>query len=159
MKRFASICTLTTALLFSANTFASANINVNINLLTTCAISNIVNLGFTATTLANPASATGSFDLTCSSPTSNISVQFNNGLNPDVSNNRRLIETGSNTDFITYGLYSDAGHTTAITSTAIVLPGPVNATATSFAVYGLIPTNQQVPAGLYTDTITVLISY
>lgn len=72
--------------------------------------------------------------------------------------NPRKLTDGTNT--LDYGLYKDAARTTAwgntgtdrVSATAVLLP-------TAHTVYGRIGTGQNVPAGLYTDTITATVTY
>ena len=67
---------------------------------------------------------------------------------------RRMVN-GSN--YISYGLYSDASYTTAWNNTT-GLSGTANGTAQTLTVHGLA-TAANVPAGSYSDTVVVSVDF
>jgi spore coat protein U-like protein len=88
-----------------------------------------------------------------------MNVWLSKGLNAPTNNPRQL---ASGTDRLNYNLYLDPGHTQIWGD-----PNPnhyydgtfnlwVTATVT---VYGLIPAGQDVPAGNYTDSVTVTFNF
>ena len=65
---------------------------------------------------------------------------------------------------LTYGLYSDTGHSTVWgptigTNTVTGTGTGILATPQTLTVYGQIPANQLVPAGTYNDTVTATITF
>jgi spore coat protein U-like protein len=95
---------------------------------------------------------------TCT-PGTTYNVALNKGTTSGGTINQRKMASGSNT--LNYQLYSDAAHSaiwgeTVGTDTVV---GSGTGLAQNHTVYGSIPAAQLVPAGNYTDTITVTVSY
>jgi spore coat protein U-like protein len=80
------------------------------------------------------------------------SIGISNGAN--FSGTRRM---ASGANFIGYGIYTDAARTTAWTS--VIGTGAGTTTDVPSTMYLRIPTQTLPAAGLYTDTLTVTVSY
>lgn len=108
---------------------------------------------------ASPTNASTSITVTCTTGTS-----FGVGLNAGTTSgstvtSRKMANSGNR---LNYALFSDSGHTTNWgNSPGVDAPG--NTTATSspsvIAVYGQIASQQNIPAGAYSDTVTVTVTY
>jgi spore coat protein U-like protein len=116
--------------------------------------------------------AFGAYDTTSTSPNDNVSavtvactigtpyeVGLSAGGGASATMANRKMTSGVNV--LEYSLYSNAGHTSvwgntvgtdALVATAVLLP-------TAHTVYGRVPALQNVPAGIYSDTITVAVTY
>lgn len=110
-------------------------------------------------TSASPTDSTTTIDVTCTTGTS-FTVGLNAGTTLGATVSTRQMANGTNR--LDYALYSDSGRSTNWGNT----PGtdtPAASTATtspsSFTVYGRVPAQQNVPAGAYTDTVTVTVNY
>ncbi len=104
-----------------------------------------------------PLASTGSVTVRCLfSP--GVTVWLDKGVNAPTNLPRRLASGGNRLD---YNLYIDAAHTAVWgdpnpnhRDTGLLLWWPVTLT-----VYGQIPAGQDVPAGTYTDMVTVTINF
>jgi spore coat protein U-like protein len=67
----------------------------------------------------------------------------------------------SGTDSLRYGLYQDAARLQVWGDTSGIDTVPMNGTGApqSVTIYGQVPANQQVPAGTYSDVITVRVYF
>ncbi|MFN2461674.1 MAG: spore coat U domain-containing protein [Candidatus Velthaea sp.] len=103
--------------------------------------------------------ATGSITVTCTTGTPVSSITLDNGSN-FASSSRNLKAGGA--AVIAYGLYSDAGYSTAWGS-GVNFPAAATYTATAsaavFNVYGKAPAGPTVPAGSYSDSVGVTVTY
>jgi spore coat protein U-like protein len=73
---------------------------------------------------------------------------------------RRMSDGASN--YLTYELYQDSGRSTVWTNTGAGLLSPVAApskAARSFTVFGRVQSNQDVPAGSYSDTVVATVNF
>jgi spore coat protein U-like protein len=158
----AAACLLSTAELALATTTTST-FSVSIQLVATCTINSAaaLNFGSSVGILSANIDQTSLINITCTSGT-----PFNIGLDAGTATGAtvttRKMTNGSNT--ISYALYSDSGRTTnwgntVGTDTVSVSSGASNGTATNYTVYGRVPAQTTPPAGTYTDTITVTVTY
>lgn len=138
---------------------ASASIAVSVTVLSACAV--VANpLAFLT---YNPTSATATAVNTTIVVTCTTGVPFTVGLDHGANSasvTTRQMKNGSNA--LNYGLYQDSGHATNWGNTpGTDTPASTTATATptTMTVYGLIPASQNVPAGVYTDTVQVTVNY
>lgn len=102
--------------------------------------------------------ATNTVTVTCTSGASyDVGLDAGTGTGATVAS--RKMSFGTNV--LNYTLYQDATRTTVWGNT--VGTDTVNATATAgsniHTVYGRVPSGQNVPAGAYTDNITVTVTY
>jgi spore coat protein U-like protein len=106
---------------------------------------------------ATAASGSNQINLKCT-PGSAATVSLDGGQS---GNPQARHMTGQNTN-LNYQLYRDAGHTDAINTAgmAFQLKGSDNTGQNViYNVYGQVPANQAVPAGNYTDTVRVTVTY
>lgn len=134
------------------------NIQVQAHIQSGCFISTATDLDFgihTANLTAN-VDQTSMLAVTC---TSNSSWQLglNSGLHATGSTRQMIGPSGT---LIQYGLYRDAARTQSWGNTLSVntLNGS-GGSATSLKVYGRVPPQSAVPAGAYSDTVTVTLTY
>jgi spore coat protein U-like protein len=142
---------------------ATANLTVQLTVTATCSV-NAATLNFGSTgLLSSPITASTSLSVTCTNSTP-YSVGLDNGSN---FNTTRRMKQGTN--FIGYGLYTDAGLTnpwttasssTTCTTTSSCALGTGNGSAQSITVFGQVPALGTAPApGAYTDTVTITVTY
>jgi spore coat protein U-like protein len=73
------------------------------------------------------------------------------------SNGRKLSDGNGN--LLSYEMYSDSNRSAAWTSQGISTGAAISKTARDFTVYGRIPSNQDVPAGNYSDTVVATVNF
>ncbi len=114
----------------------------------------------TLTSLATPHTATTSIGVTCTSGLP-YNIGLSNGSGGGTGPTARRMTNPSTTQFVTYGIYSDAGHTLpwggTIGTNTVASSG--TGLTQNFTAYGQIPTQTQPPSGQYIDTIIVTVSY
>lgn len=135
---------------------SSATFQVNANVQATCQIS-ATNLSFGAysgTLLAN----TSTITVTCTNNQS-YDIGLDGGSSGGTVTARKM--SGPGGAVLGYGLYRDNNHTTNWGNTigTDTTHGTGNGSAQAFTVYGVLPADQLVMAGTYTDTITATITY
>lgn len=99
---------------------------------------------------------TATITVTCTT-----NAPYNVGLNGGgggAINARRMI---NGADTVAYQLYSDAAHTLVWGNTVNTdtVAGTGNGLAQALTVYGRVPTQTTPPAGIYTDSVTVSVTY
>lgn len=82
-----------------------------------------------------------------------VSIALDDGDN--FSSGRRMAK---GTDFLSYELYQEVGHTNVFGSGAQAVAHNGNGSAQTVTVYGNLPGGQNVPVGSYADTIDVTIT-
>lgn len=144
----------------------TANLSVSATVAATCSISTTA-LGFGAydpvgTHNATPLDGTGAVIVTCTNGAS-AALTLGQGANAGTGSTdavpvRRMKNAAG--VFLTYGLYSDAGHTTVwgnTPATSVAQTG--SGTAASVTVYGRVPAAQNVASGAYTDTVVATVTF
>jgi spore coat protein U-like protein len=89
-----------------------------------------------------------------------VSIGIDTGANAgQVAGSTRAMKNGAN--YLGYDFYQDAAYATLWTNAAPGLYSFVSASNNPFpvTVYGRVPANQDVPAGLYQDTVVVTVNY
>lgn len=112
-----------------------------------------VNFGSVGVLGAN-VDATGQVRVTCTQ-----STDYSAGLSVGsfTPTTRRMVKGG---EFITYGLYSDAGRTQGWGDTAGTMPtGTGSGVTQNYTVYGRVAPQATPSAGTYSDTVVVTITY
>lgn len=103
--------------------------------------------------------ATTTLSVTCTSGTSyTVGLSTGNGSGATVAN--RKLTNGANS--LSYALYQDASRTTNWGNTAgtdTPASAVAGSSATSLTVYGRVASGQNVPAGTYTDSVTITVNY
>jgi spore coat protein U-like protein len=141
---------------------ATANLNVSATVTNNCTISTAALAFGSYDPVVAHASAnldgTGTVIVAC---TKGATATIALGLGSNASGSvRRLKDAGTN--FITYEMYLDSGRSTVWgTSGANLLStgAAPSKTARNFTVYGRIPSNQDVPAGTYNDTVVATVNF
>lgn len=158
-----SLCAAATA---QAGT-ATANLTVQITITASCTI-NAATLDFGSNPgtnlVASNVDGSTTVSVTCTSG-SPYSIGMDNGTN--VSGSQRRMKSGAN--LLNYNLYVDSGRTNAWTTAASnstctsansCFLGTGNGSAQSVSIYGRVPSvGTAPPAGTYTDTVTMTITY
>jgi spore coat protein U-like protein len=101
---------------------------------------------------------TGSVIITC---TRGTSATIGLGLGANASGSQMRMKDAT-TDYLNYVLYQDSGRATVWGNSGAGLLSPVAApdkNPRTFAVYGRIPSAQDVPAGSYTDTVVATVNF
>ena len=95
---------------------------------------------------------------TCT-PNTTYNIGLDRGLAVSATETNRFMVAGPG--LLNYGLYSDSAHSVpwGNTNGTNTVTGVGTGLAIDHTVFGTIPPNQPVPAGEYTDTITVRIYY
>jgi spore coat protein U-like protein len=142
----------------SKDTQLSVSASVSAN----CSISaNAVNFGEVDTLSSSPVLGSGSIDVTCTNGTGWSAAADVGGGSGASFGTRRLTANGSDT--LDYTLYRDAGRTQVWgdgSGSTFTVTGSGSGAQQSFTVWGRIPGGQSsAPAGSYTDTVNVTITY
>lgn len=132
---------------------------VTITIQNACNVSSVapttLNFG-TQGPLASAVNQTSTITVTCTS-----GAPYNIGLDGGGSGNinARVMKNGTNT--VGYQLYSNAGMTTVWGNTVgtNTVTGTGTGSAQAFTVYGQVPAQTTPPAGAYTDTVNVTVTY
>jgi len=133
---------------------------VTATVLKACAVNaNPLAFGTYDPTAATPLDATTTLSVLCTVGTS-FTVGLNAGTATGATVTSRKMTSGANT--LNYALFQEAARTnnwgnTPGTDTPPAITAPV--LASTLTVYGRIAAGQNVPAGAYTDTVTVTVNY
>lgn len=86
-------------------------------------------------------------------------VSLNDGQN--VSGSTRRMRLGATGNYVTYELYRDPARTQrwGVTTGSDTVPGTGTGSAQNLTVYGRVPASQTVPAGSYSDVVTITVTY
>lgn len=93
--------------------------------------------------------------------TKNVAPTIALGLGDNANGATRRLTDGSG-NFLSYQMYRDAARTQVWGDAVgdVVAPGPAASKAPqSFTVYGTVTSNQDVPAGSYTDTVVATVNF
>ncbi len=136
----------------------TATFTVSASVAKVCAISaaNIALGAYDPITANATNAATGSVTVQCTKNTP-YDVKLDDGAN--ASGGARRMKHASQSEYLSYELYSDSGHQTAWNSTTFVSGKVSSRTAVTIPVYAFIPAAQDVPEGSYTDTVTATIEF
>ncbi|MFZ6733369.1 spore coat U domain-containing protein [Undibacterium sp. Ji42W] len=133
----------------------------------TCTVSTLPVTFSTYDPLSNtPSDITGTLTVTCNALVSllvSYNVKLNGGLTGSVAS--RIMTSGISQ--MTYQLYSDSGRTTIMgdgtAGSTIINDGyllsVVAPVIRNYSIYGRIAAKQNVKAGAYLDTVTILLTY
>jgi len=112
---------------------------------------------------AAPLDQSGTVSINCTKGTSGT-VSFDLGANASGAI-RRMKDTGAGTNFLTYEVYTDAGHTTVWNAVNTVVLGPSVSknTALTATAYGRVAAGQDAQAGAaglsYQDTLVATVTF
>lgn len=96
-----------------------------------------------------------SFDFTCTGRTA-WGIGLDNGLNS--SGSTRRMRQGTTANYVQYELYTDSGRSTRW-DTSSVVTGTGSGNSQTLTIYGRVPSGQSAPAGNYSDTVTITVTY
>ena len=139
----------------SSNLSVSASVNASCTVSTTA-----LDFGGVDTLSASPVDGTGGVSVTCTNGT-DWTAAADAGSGSGASFATRLMSAGGNT--LSYTLYTNAGRTTVWgdgSGSTATIGNTGSGSAQNVTVYGRIPAGQtSVPAGAYSDTVSVTITY
>jgi spore coat protein U domain-containing protein, fimbrial subunit CupE1/2/3/6 len=152
------------ALMFGGVSLAattSTNLGVSATVTNNCSFGTISALSFgnydpVVANASTDLAGTGTFDLTCTSGDS-ITIGLSLGANASSGTQRYMVDGSS--DQLSYNLYQDSGHTTAWDDTSNLESSTGTGGSVLYTVYGNVPATQNVPAGSYTDTVSIDVTY
>lgn len=141
---------------------ATANLGVSATVTNNCTISTVaLAFGSYDPVVANASTnldGTGTVVVAC---TKGSTATIGLGLGSNASGSTRRMGDGG-TNYLTYELYQDTSRSTVWGNSGAALLSPVAApskAARNFTVYGRVTSNQDVPAGNYTDTVVATVNF
>ncbi|MDX8528512.1 spore coat U domain-containing protein [Mesorhizobium sp. MSK_1335] len=148
--------------LFSGEANATTTTNsmsVQMTITASCTINSAATLNFGSSgVIAANVDQTSTLQVQCTNTTPyNIGLNAGTGSGATVAT--RKMTNGAST--INYTLYSDSGRTTVWGNTVgtDTVSATGNGSAQSFTVYGRVPTQSTPAPAVYTDTVTVTVTY
>ncbi len=168
MNRFGMLAASLIVFLAAAPAFAgsaTSSFSVSASVSNNCTISTAaISFGAYDPIVANattPLDATGTVTITCTKGAA-TTIGLNAGNNSaSASGTTRAMKSGS--DYLSYEIYQNAGHTTLWGNSGADLFTPAAApdkNARTFTTYGRVPAAQDVPASAsYTDTVTATVNF
>ncbi len=140
--------------------FGTTVLAVSVTVLAECLVATTpLAFGTYSVDRASPTDATGSIITTCTYGTP-YTISLDAGTGTGATMAVRKMKSGSNT--LNYAIYTGSNHasiwgdgsasTSTMGATAGLLPD-------TYPVYGRIPPTQQSPTGIYTDAVTVTLTY
>lgn len=147
-------CNLTCGAPTNWGTGSVATVTITLVVTKACQINNLPNLDFGANALVSQFSAQQStFTVTCTN-TEGYSITFDNGQNYQAP--WRRLRNGS--QYLRYNLYHNTGSTIWNNAAPLTATGTGNAQNFSYRAI-LDPTQANVPVGVYTDNVLLIINY
>ncbi|MEM7301675.1 MAG: spore coat U domain-containing protein [Pseudomonadota bacterium] len=160
---FAAALGLTALAIPSANAATTtANMNVQLVVQASCAISSVGTLDFgTATTpLTANIDATTTFDVTCSNGTT-YDIGLNAGTTAGGTVATRKMFNGGTAEDVDYTMWTNAARTTNWGNTVgtDTQSATGSGSAQTYTVYGRVPPQTTPTPATYTDTVTITVTY
>lgn len=137
---------------------ATGNFQVQINIQANCIVASTSDLNFgNVGILSANIDSTSTVSVQCTTSTP-YTIGFNQGVNGGSVTTRQMAGAGG---LINYSLFRDAGRTQNWGSTAgsDTIAGVGNGAVQNYTVYGRVPAQTTPAPALYTDTITVTVTY
>jgi spore coat protein U-like protein len=134
---------------------STANMNVSTSIPTSCSAGTVTDVTIpspASLTVAADSTATGTLQVTCTNG-GTYTVDAGNGNNY-VSSTRRM-RKGSTSAYLTYGLFTNAGRTTAFPTATQTGNGAVQ----TITIYAKLDAQTATEAGAYTDQVTLTVTY
>jgi len=173
MKKISLMAPVVVALL-AAPVFAGTatnNLTVQTTVVANCTVSaatlNFGNYDPLVTHAATDLAASQALTIKCTKGTAATSIDLNNGGN--FSGGTRRMAIGGGGSFLNYEIYKEAAHTNIWTTGATNGVVPAASTSkdsaltfsggTALTVFGLVPQNQDVTTGSYSDTVSITINF
>lgn len=139
---------------------ATSNFTVSANVLAACSVTaSDLDFGDYTASAVSPNDATSTINVTCTDG-EDYAIALDAGTGGSATVTTRSMSAG--TDSLDYALYTTSGYTTIWgdgTNTTATVSDTGDGTAQPHTVYGRIPVAQYVPAGPYTDTILVTVTF
>jgi spore coat protein U-like protein len=142
---------------------ATANLAASSSVANNCTISTAA-LAFGAydPVVANASAnldASGTVSIACTKGAT-ATIDLDLGANATGST-RRLSDGAGTPSYLTYEIYSDAGRTTVwgAGASGLAPAAAPSKAARNFTAYGRVPSNQDVPAGSYADTVVATVNF
>jgi spore coat protein U-like protein len=145
---------------------ATGTFTVTATVVNSCVLNSAGNLGFGNYDPTSATNTTGSSSISVNCTKGDAyTIALNYGANGGSATNR-IMSDGAG-DSLNYNLYTDSGYTLVWNSTCGAGTncdggtgaGPGAGNAQTYTVYGQIPAGQNVPAGSYSDTITLTVTF
>lgn len=138
----------------------SANMNVKITITNQCKVSTPTSMDFGSYGVLDTAvDTTASFSVTCTT-SQGYTVGFGAGNGSGASTTTRKMTLGANT--VDYQLFKNTARLPADNwgiAGGELVAATGNGTAQTYTVYGRVPAQSTPPAGDYTDTVAVTVTY
>jgi spore coat protein U-like protein len=141
---------------------AGATLNVSANVVATCLISTSAVTFGNYDGLAGPLNGTGTVTVTCTNGMGwEITLGQGSNAGAGSTDGAPIRRMSDGTNFLNYGLYMDNAHAVNWQNlTGAGMPaGSGSGVAQATTVYGQIPGGQNVPVGLYTDSVQATVNY
>lgn len=138
---------------------ATGTLSVSVTALSSCTVTPLPLAFGNYTPASGGVTATTTLAVLCTLNTP-YKVRLGAGENSaDVAGRKMKVALGTET--LDYGLFTDAGHTSnwGQTDGVDTVDDTGAGVANTHTVYGLIPGSQFVPAGAYTDNVTITVNY
>ncbi len=134
---------------------ATNTFQTRINIIAECQITSPTDMDFGDKGLLNSnVDATATFNVRCNENLS-YTISLDDGQNASGGASRM---TDGNGHYVTYELYQDSGRTTLWDATNTKSSTGTGVDQT-FTIYGRVPPQSTPPVGLYTDTVTITVTY
>ena len=154
------------AIVFAAPAFAgtsTSNMNVSATVSNNCTISaGALSFGTYDTVSGSAVDSTATLSVACTEGASST-ITLGQGANADTGSTDAapLRRMAAGAERLSYSLFQDTGRTTAWGNTAGTGVGYTasSSAASNQTVYGRIAASQDVPAGSYTDTVVVTVTF
>lgn len=143
---------------FAKAATATGSFQVQINIQANCIVASASDLNFgNAGVLSANIDSTSTVSVQCTTSTP-YTIGFNQGVNGGSVTTRQMAGAGG---LINYSLFRDPGRTQNWGSTAgsDTVAGVGNGAVQNYTVYGRVPAQTTPAPALYTDTITVTVTY
>ncbi|QSB45073.1 SCPU domain-containing protein [Altererythrobacter sp. FM1] len=134
---------------------ATGTVEVSLNVSSACSVT-AEPLSFGSVTALDAAIDASSPTTVKCTPNANYTVNVGYGSNAGAGTVRKLKSSAG--DEVSYALYTDATRTTEWTPTS-GRTGVGNGSDQSMTIYGRVPSQAAVPAGNYTDSVVVTVTY
>jgi spore coat protein U-like protein len=163
MKRFALVVSAA-ALSMTGSAFAAqatTTLPVSALVVDVCAVAALpMAFGTYDPTSSSNLDSTATVTVTCSLNTP-YNVRMSAGANSASVSTRKMLVGGGGSDLLPYALYRDSGRTQnwGVTDGTDTVAGTGAGLPQAITVYGRVAGSQNVPAGAFTDTVTVTVNY
>jgi spore coat protein U-like protein len=146
---------------------STANLSVSATVVNNCSIAATTNLQFNSyDPISGSATVEGApavFSVSCTPGDNSQYIGLNTGQNASHATGTTRAMAGPSSNYLSYEIYSNAGHTTVwgnTQATGVAVPASTSSTQVqTFNAYGSIPAQQTVIAGSYSDTVLATINF